>query len=152
MVFISSAFSDPIDLKWGVPQGSVAWPFTFFLFSAPMQTTVAAHGLQCTVYAEDTQLFITFPSKDRESTVRKMESCTADIRSWTCYSFKRQQNWTLPQGTANLRVLRNSGSATQFIPPVTNVQNLGAVSQHVNSVSWVAFAGIHKILHLRYYL
>ena len=62
----------------------MAGPITFFLFSAPLQAIVAAHGLQCIVYAEDIQLFITFPPEDRarELALRKMEACIADIRSW----------------------------------------------------------------------
>ena len=50
-------------------------PITFILFSASLQAIVAAHGLQCIVYADDTQLFITFPPEDRarESALRKMK-------------------------------------------------------------------------------
>ena len=83
-VAIGSASSDPYALKCGVPQGSVDSPITFILFSAPLQAIVAAHGLQCIVYADDTQLLVTFPPEDRarESALRKMEACIADIRSW----------------------------------------------------------------------
>ena len=66
----------------GVPQGSVIGPINFILFSAPLQDIIAAHGVQFVVYADDTQLYLTFQPQDREAALNKIESCIADIMSW----------------------------------------------------------------------
>ena len=163
-VTIGNASSDPVSLKCGVPQGSVAGPVAFILFSAPLQDIIAAHGIQCTVYADDTQLLITFPPEDRELAARKMEACIADIRAWC------QQNMLVLNDSKTELVHFSSkfiesssfpglkiGDTT--IKPSSNVRDLGAVMdpylemlQHVNSVCKGALAGIRKIGQIRHYL
>ena len=81
-VVICDVSSDPVLLDCGVPQGSVAGPLAFTLFSAPLQDIIESHGVNSVIYADDTQLFVTFPPKDRLQAIKKIEACIADIRSW----------------------------------------------------------------------
>ena len=48
----------PIDC--GVPQGSVLGPMLFSLYISPIEGIVQSHGLQPMLYADDTQMYITF--------------------------------------------------------------------------------------------
>lgn len=63
-----------IPLVCGVPQGSVAGALFFTLFSAPLQDIMSSHGINSVVYADDTQLYITFHPKDRITAVQKIEA------------------------------------------------------------------------------
>ena len=66
----------------GVPQGSVAGPLEFIMFSAPLQELISAHGVSSVAYADDTQLYVTFDPADRASAVSKIEACIRDVKSW----------------------------------------------------------------------
>ena len=61
-VAINEALSDSVNVSYGVPQGSVAGPVLFTMYSAPIQDIIATHHAQCAdaVYADDVQLYLTF--------------------------------------------------------------------------------------------
>ena len=82
-VLINNVKSDYHHLWCGVPQGSVAGPLAFIMSSAPLQDLIAAHGISSVVYADDTQLYITFDPADRASAVKRIEKCVQDVKSWT---------------------------------------------------------------------
>ncbi len=81
-VAIGEVISDPKALDCGAPQGSVAGPLLFTLFSAQLQDIIASHCLQSVVYSDDTQICFVFRRKDRLSAVQKIETCVAGVRSW----------------------------------------------------------------------
>ena len=165
-VAIGNVLSDPVDLNCGVPQGSVADPLIFTLFSAPLQDIIESHGLQSVVYADDTQIYFTFPPKDRLLAVQKIESCVADIRSWC------QRNWlVLNDGKTELmyitsKFIRNRTEwkpaikiGNAIIQPSPLARNLGVImdsslnmSSHVNNVCKSAMFGIRNIGQIRQYL
>ena len=74
-VLIDTVNSDCHHLWCGVPQGSVAGPLEFIMFSAPLQELISAHGVSSVAYADDTQLYVTFDPADRASAVSKIEAC-----------------------------------------------------------------------------
>ena len=81
-VLIDTVKSDCHHLWCGVPQGSVAGPLEFIMFSAPLQELISAHGVSSVAYADDTQLYVTFDPADRASAVSKIEACIRDVKSW----------------------------------------------------------------------
>ena len=71
-------------LRFGVPQGSVAGPFEFIIYTGPVHDIAVQHGLCVHMYVDDTQIYIEFdlePMAALEAT-KKMEACVADICSW----------------------------------------------------------------------
>ena len=81
-VLINNDISTPTHLTSGVPQGSVAGPVIFTLYSAPLQDIVSSHSIRSVVYADDTQLYLTFKPQDLDNAIKKIEACIRDIRSW----------------------------------------------------------------------
>ena len=164
-VTINGMSSDSVKLECGVPQGSVAGPILFILFSGPLQDIIASHGIRCVVYADDTQLLITFYPKDRVLALSKMEACVTDIKAWCV-----QNDLVLNDGKTEMIYFSSKFSesstwspeikiGSSVIKPSSHARNLGAtmdssmnMSQHVNNVCRSALAGIRKIGQIRHYL
>ena len=160
-VLINNVKSDYHHLWCGVPQGSVAGPLAFIMFSAPLQDLIAAHGISSVVYADDTQLYITF---DRASAVKRIEKCVQDVKSWTLSN-------KLALNDSKTEIIFLSSRFTKNAPPPTFKigqsiiessevpRNLGVLidsslrmSSHVDNVCRVALIAIRKIGQIRHYL
>ena len=58
-------------------------PLLFSLFFAPVKDVIKAHGLDCMMYADDSQLYIVInPHSDRSAFLSKIELCVSDV--FTC--------------------------------------------------------------------
>ena len=74
-VSICGTLSDFYPLRYGVPQSSVIGPILFTLYSAALQDIVMAHGLNCVMYADDTQLYMIYHPSDKACALQKLQVC-----------------------------------------------------------------------------
>ena len=84
-VQIGSCTSTPVTLKYGVPQGSVLGPILFTMYTTPLGNIIRKHGLNFHLYADDTQLYISFQpgvSVSKETAISCLEACIKDIQIW----------------------------------------------------------------------
>ena len=63
-VVIDGAKSDPQDLQYGVPQGSVLEPILFTIYTIHIAAIVQQYNLKIHIYADDTQLYVYFKMKE----------------------------------------------------------------------------------------
>ena len=89
-VCIGTEESDASDVQWSVPQRSVFRPLNFIVYSSPIGDTCRKHSLAYHLYADDTQLYLTFKHGSAGCdtvTIHTVEICIANIRGWMATNF-----------------------------------------------------------------
>ena len=69
-------------LTCGVPQGSVFGPVLFNLYTTPLTSLISTSSISHLLYADDTQLFISFLPKNFSSAINNLQSTITLISSW----------------------------------------------------------------------
>ena len=74
-VVIGSIESDPQPVISGVLQGLVLGPLLFILYLGPIEDIVKSHGLDCMLYADDSELYVAFNHLP-------LQNCISDIQAF----------------------------------------------------------------------
>ena len=86
-VNIGKCFSYGILLLLGVPQGSILGPILFILYISEIEGIAKRYGFKIHLYADDSQLYISFQRCDLLSTVSNIEHCLREIKNWMSTNF-----------------------------------------------------------------
>ncbi len=84
-VSVAGEGSECHQLTSGVPQGSVLGPIFFTIYTQPLGDIVRSHNMDFHLYADDTQLYLTFDGRDLDSersSRERMEACISDVKQW----------------------------------------------------------------------
>ena len=79
---LGSCLSSRSDLSFGVPQGSVLGPLLFTLHTTPLSSLVSGHAIPHHLYADYSQLYVSFSSGDSAAALNGLQSCLASVQSW----------------------------------------------------------------------
>uniref|UniRef100_A0A803J2B7 Reverse transcriptase domain-containing protein n=1 Tax=Xenopus tropicalis TaxID=8364 RepID=A0A803J2B7_XENTR len=78
--------SNPVPLKYGVPQGSILSPLLFAIYMLPLGKIIQKHDLTYHCYADDTQLYMSFKPNTTDP-IPKINTCLAELQEWM------NENW-----------------------------------------------------------
>ena len=81
-VIIDGIQSELKQLTCGVPQGSVLGPIEFCLYMLPLGTILKYHEVQYHIYADDTQIYMSFKLNDPQCAIDNINKSISDLRTW----------------------------------------------------------------------
>ena len=84
VVRVKSSVSQLNTITTGVPQGSVLGPILFNAYVAPLAKLLQQRNMQHHLYADDTQLYVTFPPSEHTRAFERMEECVREVKIWLC--------------------------------------------------------------------
>ena len=91
MVSIQDTQSDPAELCYGVPHGSVLGPLLFILYTQPLTHVILTHTASDMLCADDMHVNKSCNVNDMDSAILYVEKCVSDIKTWML-SNKLQMN------------------------------------------------------------
>lgn len=84
-VVISGSSSQPSTMKFGVPQGSCLGPLLFVIYSSELYQIIISHLPGVTIFADDSQLWISFKpdsEQNQDAAYEALQYCIIDIKKW----------------------------------------------------------------------
>ena len=132
-VCIEGALSDKVRLECGTPQGSIMGPLQFTAYIRPIANIIRKHNLLFHIYADDSQIYISFDPKQPDgciSAINRIQLCISDISDWM-----------------KLNHLKLNMDKTEFIifGSPHNIKNQAAVNLQVKNITVASTTSVRNL-------
>ena len=164
-VCIDGAFSNPLGIDFGLPQGSIVGPFGFTIYTLPLGRIIKPFGLSYHMYADDIQLYTEFDPKDPISitlALKRLSCCIDAVKDWLCKNMLKlndDKTEFLVVASSHHKCSVSLMVGDKLIKPSDNVRNLGVVfdsqmsmSAHVKSLCASLTYQLRNISRIRRFL
>ncbi len=163
-VKIEQASSSPRELATGFPQGSVLGPFAYPIYTSPLFDIAAKHGICIHMYADDTQLYVSFRPGEEADTQTRLHGAINEIRQWMADNHLKlndRKTEYLVIGSSHQQTKLHDDAFTIHIGDCTvdaagEARNIGVIidseltmKQHVNFVCRTCYMHLHNIAKIR---
>ena len=146
----------------GIPQGSVLGPLLFSLYCSPISTIFTNSPGCYHLYADDTQLYISFSASDSLRNLSTLSSILDNVYTWlttNCLTVNPAKTEYLLIGTHQQRSKVLSSTIVfrgSTLTPSTSARNLGVTfnsdlsyKEHISSICQISFLHIRQLRQIR---
>ena len=165
-VKVGDNLSEPRDLLYGVPQGSVLGPILFSLYTTPLSTVIASQAIGHHFFADDTQSFDSFTPSGALNHLTTVQNTFKSVSSWMNANFLALNPskteyivFGTPQQLAKLQNHHLILPSGDVIKTASIVRNLGSyfdkhmtMHDQITRVSQACFYHIRDLRCIRPYL